>query len=84
MHTVGGYMVYTAVTFQYVFDYHPDDVFWCTADIGWVPLLFSSMCLLGFLVVVVVVVVVAPACDRFASRPRTSDVISFSFSFSFL
>jgi len=36
LHTVGGYMVYTALTFKYVFDYHPDDVFWCTADIGWV------------------------------------------------
>ncbi|MDP8222205.1 MAG: acetate--CoA ligase [Candidatus Lernaella stagnicola] len=36
MHTVGGYMVYTATSFKYVFDYHPGDVFWCTADIGWV------------------------------------------------
>ena len=36
LHTVGGYMVYTATTFKYVFDYHPGDVFWCTADIGWV------------------------------------------------
>ncbi len=36
LHTTGGYMVYTALTFKYVFDYHPDDIFWCTADIGWV------------------------------------------------
>ncbi|MDP8255239.1 MAG: acetate--CoA ligase, partial [Candidatus Alcyoniella australis] len=36
MHTVGGYMVYTATTFKYVFDYQEGDVFWCTADIGWV------------------------------------------------
>ena len=36
MHTVGGYMVYTATTFKYVFDYHDGDVYWCTADIGWV------------------------------------------------
>jgi acetyl-CoA synthetase len=36
LHTVGGYMVYTAVTFKYIFDYHDGDIFWCTADIGWV------------------------------------------------
>ncbi len=35
-HNVGGYMVYTAVTHKYVFDYHDGDIFWCTADIGWV------------------------------------------------
>ena len=35
-HNVGGYMVYTAVTFKYVFDYQPEDIYWCTADIGWV------------------------------------------------
>ncbi len=35
-HTVGGYMVYTGVTFKYIFDYKPEDIFWCTADIGWV------------------------------------------------
>ncbi|MBI2191916.1 MAG: acetate--CoA ligase [Planctomycetes bacterium] len=36
LHTVGGYMVYTGVTFKYIFDYHPGDIWWCTADIGWV------------------------------------------------
>jgi len=36
LHTTGGYMVYTATTFRYVFDYHPEDLFWCTADIGWI------------------------------------------------
>ncbi|MEE6523850.1 hypothetical protein FKM82_022934 [Ascaphus truei] len=36
VHTVGGYMLFTATTFKYVFDYHPDDVYWCTADIGWI------------------------------------------------
>uniref|UniRef100_A0A8C4YX30 Acetyl-coenzyme A synthetase n=1 Tax=Gadus morhua TaxID=8049 RepID=A0A8C4YX30_GADMO len=36
LHTVGGYMLYTATTFKLVFDYHPDDVYWCTADIGWI------------------------------------------------
>ncbi|KAL7860167.1 hypothetical protein SRHO_G00153140 [Serrasalmus rhombeus] len=36
LHTVSGYMLYTAATFKLVFDYHPDDVYWCTADIGWI------------------------------------------------
>jgi len=36
LHTTAGYMVYAATTFKYVFDYHDDDVYWCTADIGWV------------------------------------------------
>ncbi|XP_058847003.1 acetyl-coenzyme A synthetase, cytoplasmic-like isoform X1 [Acipenser ruthenus] len=36
LHTVGGYLLYTAATFKYVFDYQPDDVYWCTADIGWI------------------------------------------------
>ena len=36
LHTTGGYLVYVAMTHQYVFDYHDGDVYWCTADIGWV------------------------------------------------
>jgi acetyl-CoA synthetase len=36
LHTTGGYLVYAAMTHQYVFDYHDDDIFWCTADVGWV------------------------------------------------
>ena len=36
MHTTGGYMVYASMTHQYVFDYKPGDVYWCTADVGWV------------------------------------------------
>jgi acetyl-CoA synthetase len=36
MHTTGGYMVYTAYTFKNVFQYTDDDVYWCTADIGWI------------------------------------------------
>ena len=35
-HTVGGYMVFTALTHKYIFDYHDGDIWWCTADIGWV------------------------------------------------
>jgi acetyl-CoA synthetase len=36
LHTTGGYMVFASMTHQYVFDYHDGDVFWCTADVGWV------------------------------------------------
>uniref|UniRef100_A0A8C6MB85 Acetyl-coenzyme A synthetase n=1 Tax=Nothobranchius furzeri TaxID=105023 RepID=A0A8C6MB85_NOTFU len=36
VHTVAGYLLYTSLTFRYVFDHHPDDVYWCTADIGWI------------------------------------------------
>jgi len=36
LHTTGGYLLYAATTFKYVFDYQPGDVYWCTADIGWI------------------------------------------------
>src|SRR5262245_34602222 len=36
LHTTGGYLVYAALTHQYVFDYHEGDIYWCTADVGWV------------------------------------------------
>ncbi len=36
MHTTGGYMVYASMTHEYVFDYHDGDIYWCTADVGWV------------------------------------------------
>ncbi len=36
LHTSGGYLVYAALTHEYVFDYHPGDIYWCTADVGWV------------------------------------------------
>ncbi|MFE8117167.1 acetate--CoA ligase [Brenneria goodwinii] len=36
LHTTGGYLVYAAITFKYVFDYHPGDIYWCTADVGWI------------------------------------------------
>ena len=36
LHTTGGYMVYASMTHQYIFDYKPKDIYWCTADIGWV------------------------------------------------
>ena len=36
VHTTGGYAVWAATTFEWVFDYKPEDIFWCTADIGWI------------------------------------------------
>lgn len=36
MHTTGGYIVYTSLTHQYVFDYQPGEIYWCTADVGWI------------------------------------------------
>jgi len=36
VHTTGGYALWAATTFDWVFDYRPDDIFWCTADIGWI------------------------------------------------
>jgi acetyl-CoA synthetase len=36
LHTTGGYLVFVALTHEYVFDYHDGDVYWCTADVGWV------------------------------------------------
>jgi acetyl-CoA synthetase len=36
LHTTGGYLLYTAITHKYIFDYHDGDIYWCTADVGWV------------------------------------------------
>jgi len=36
LHTTGGYILYAAITHKYIFDYHDGDVYWCTADVGWV------------------------------------------------
>jgi len=36
LHCTGGYLVYASMTHQYVFDYHPGEIYWCTADVGWV------------------------------------------------
>ena len=36
LHTTGGYLLYAAITHKYVFDYHENEVYWCTADVGWV------------------------------------------------
>ena len=36
LHTTGGYLLFAAMTHKYIFDYHDDDVYWCTADVGWI------------------------------------------------
>ncbi|HUO58938.1 MAG TPA: acetate--CoA ligase, partial [bacterium] len=36
LHTMAGYLLHAAMTHKYIFDYHPEDIYWCTADIGWV------------------------------------------------
>ncbi|MBI6510866.1 acetate--CoA ligase [Proteus sp. PR00174] len=36
LHTTGGYLVYASMTFKYTFDYHEGDIYWCTADVGWI------------------------------------------------
>ena len=36
LHTSGGYLVWASITHEYVFDYHDGDIYWCTADVGWV------------------------------------------------
>lgn len=36
LHTLGGYLVYTAMTHKYLFNYHDGDIYWCTADVGWI------------------------------------------------
>jgi acetyl-CoA synthetase len=36
LHTTGGYLVYTSMSHELIFDYHPGDIYWCTADIGWI------------------------------------------------
>jgi acetyl-CoA synthetase len=36
LHTTGGYLLYAAITHKYVFDYHEGDIYWCTADVGWI------------------------------------------------
>ena len=36
LHTTGGYLTYVSLTHELIFDYHPDDIYWCTADLGWI------------------------------------------------
>ena len=48
VHTTGGYLLYAAITHKYVFDYHDGDIYWCTADIGWVTghsyIIYGPLC----------------------------------------
>ena len=48
LHTTGGYLLYAAMTHKYVFDYHDGDVYWCTADIGWITghsyMIYGPLC----------------------------------------
>ncbi|MFM8332311.1 MAG: acetate--CoA ligase [Candidatus Methylumidiphilus sp.] len=48
LHTSGGYLLYAAMTHRYVFDYHDGDIYWCTADVGWVTghsyVLYGPLC----------------------------------------
>ncbi len=48
LHTTGGYLVYASLTHQYVFDYHNEDIYWCTADVGWVTghsyIIYGPLC----------------------------------------
>lgn len=48
LHTTGGYLLYAAMTFKYIFDCHDDDIYWCTADIGWITghsyVLYGPLC----------------------------------------
>ena len=48
LHTTGGYLVYASITHQYIFDCHYDDIYWCTADVGWVTghsyIIYGPLC----------------------------------------
>ncbi len=48
LHTTGGYLVYTALTHETIFDYHPGDIYWCGADIGWITghsyIIYGPLC----------------------------------------
>ena len=48
VHTTGGYLLYAAITFKYVFDYQDGDIYWCTADIGWITghsyMIYGPLC----------------------------------------
>ncbi|AEG00799.1 acetate--CoA ligase [Methylomonas methanica] len=68
MHTTGGYLLYAAMTHKYVFDYQDGDVYWCTADIGWITghsyVLYGPLCN-GATTLMFEGVPTYPAADRF-------------------
>ncbi|MGZ4960035.1 MAG: acetate--CoA ligase, partial [Methylomonas sp.] len=68
LHTTGGYLLYAAMTHKYVFDYHEGDIYWCTADIGWITghsyVLYGPLCN-GATTLMFEGVPTYPAADRF-------------------
>ncbi len=68
LHTTGGYLLFTAMTHKYVFDYHDGDIYWCTADIGWVTghsyIIYGPLCN-GATTLMFEGVPTYPAADRF-------------------
>jgi len=68
LHTTGGYLLYAAMTHKYIFDYHEGDIYWCTADIGWITghsyVLYGPLCN-GATTLMFEGVPTYPAADRF-------------------
>jgi acetyl-CoA synthetase len=68
LHTTGGYLLFTAITHKYIFDYHDGDIYWCTADIGWVTghsyMIYGPLCN-GATTLLFEGVPTYPAADRF-------------------
>lgn len=68
LHTTGGYLLFAAITHKYVFDYHDGDIYWCTADIGWVTghsyIIYGPLCN-GATTLMFEGVPTYPAADRF-------------------
>ena len=68
LHTTGGYLLYAAMTHKYVFDYHDGDIYWCTADIGWVTghsyVIYGPLCN-GATTLMFEGIPTYPAADRF-------------------
>ena len=68
LHTTGGYLLYAAMTHKYIFDYHDGDIYWCTADIGWITghsyMIYGPLCN-GATTLMFEGVPTYPAADRF-------------------
>src|SRR3546814_2548746 len=79
LHTTGGYMVFVAMTHQYVFDYRPGQIYWCTADVGWVTghsyILYGPLAN-GATTVLFEGVPNYPDASRFRSEEHTSELQS--------
>ncbi|MDD5228419.1 MAG: acetate--CoA ligase [Methylococcales bacterium] len=68
LHTTGGYLLYAAMTHKYIFDYHDGDIYWCTADVGWITghsyVIYAPLCN-GATTLMFEGVPMYPAADRF-------------------